>query len=448
MVLDRSWKRAGAVLGLAVVLGVVGCGGGDDDGGGAAEGESVTLSFLVDNSEQAVKPAEALIAAFQKKNPNIKIKLETRPQGGEGDNLVKTRLATQEMTDIFVVQLRLAVPGAEARRRSCSRSTTSRGSSDLDDGVQAGACRRTTRSTARRSAAPSAAASSTTRRSTRSSGLEVPKTWDEFMANNAKIKAAGIDPVAPELRGHVDLAAVRARRLPQRGGRRTRSGPSKYTTNQVKYAQEPAVEGFQHLEEVNKAGLPEQELRLGEVRDGAEPARPGQGRALPDADRRRAEPRDLGPGQDRRHRLLRAARQRRREERRSRCGCRPASTSRRRPRATSSTRPRSSSRSSRAPRAATSQAKAFAPTGPYMVEGLRAARRRAAGDQGPPAVRRRRTTSRRRSSSCRRSRARRWSRSPSRSAPACASADGRRQALRRGRREAGPAARARGLVST
>uniref|UniRef100_UPI0012FB78FC extracellular solute-binding protein n=1 Tax=Sedimentibacter sp. B4 TaxID=304766 RepID=UPI0012FB78FC len=26
-------------------------------------------------------------------------------------------------------------------------------------------------------------------------GLSVPKTWAEFMANNAKIKAAGIDPV-------------------------------------------------------------------------------------------------------------------------------------------------------------------------------------------------------------------------------------------------------------
>ncbi len=26
-------------------------------------------------------------------------------------------------------------------------------------------------------------------------GLQVPKTWDEFMANNAKIKEAGIDPV-------------------------------------------------------------------------------------------------------------------------------------------------------------------------------------------------------------------------------------------------------------
>ena len=54
----------------------------------------VELSFLVANSDQAVKPAEALIAAFEKKNPNINIKLETGPQGTELDNMVKTRLAT------------------------------------------------------------------------------------------------------------------------------------------------------------------------------------------------------------------------------------------------------------------------------------------------------------------------------------------------------------------
>jgi len=79
MVLDRTWKRAGVLATLAIVLAVGGCGGGDDSGG---EGGRVELSFLVDNSDQAVKPAEALIAAFETKNPDIKIKLETRPQGG------------------------------------------------------------------------------------------------------------------------------------------------------------------------------------------------------------------------------------------------------------------------------------------------------------------------------------------------------------------------------
>ena len=109
------------------------------------------------------------------------------------------------------------------------------------------------------------------------------------------------------------------------------------------------------------------------------------------------------------------------QERPDRCGRRAASTSRRPPRATSSTRPRSSWPSSPARTAATSQTKAVTPTGPYAGQGLHAAGRRAAGDQGHAAVLRqagRRPA--RRWSSCRRSRARRWSRSPSRSAPASA----------------------------
>ena len=42
-----------------------------------------------------------MVAAFTEANPNVTIEIETRPGGGEGDNIVKTRLATGEMTDIF-----------------------------------------------------------------------------------------------------------------------------------------------------------------------------------------------------------------------------------------------------------------------------------------------------------------------------------------------------------
>src|SRR5918996_664936 len=80
------WRQGGAPVGSAA----------------GGKGESVELSFLADNAEPTVKQAEALIDAFQTENPNITIELETRPQGGEGDNVVKTRLSTQEMTDIFM----------------------------------------------------------------------------------------------------------------------------------------------------------------------------------------------------------------------------------------------------------------------------------------------------------------------------------------------------------
>ncbi len=40
--------------------------------------------------------------AFEKANPGITVKVETRPGGGDGDNIVKTRLSTGDMTDVFM----------------------------------------------------------------------------------------------------------------------------------------------------------------------------------------------------------------------------------------------------------------------------------------------------------------------------------------------------------
>ena len=84
-------------------------------------------------------------------------------------------------------------------------------------------------------------------------GLQVPKSWDEFMANNAKIKAAGIDPViqtygdtwTSQLFVLADFANVVAAQP---------DWAAKYTANQAKYVDEPAIKGFQRLEAVKKAG--------------------------------------------------------------------------------------------------------------------------------------------------------------------------------------------------
>src|SRR3954471_1689435 len=106
MALHRPRRRVGMLVAACVgCLGLAACGGlGKTDsggGGGGSGGGNVTLSFLVDNSEQTLKPAQALAAAFHARNPNITIKIETRPQGADGDNVVKTRLATGEMSDVF-----------------------------------------------------------------------------------------------------------------------------------------------------------------------------------------------------------------------------------------------------------------------------------------------------------------------------------------------------------
>src|SRR5690606_3766761 len=63
--------------------------------------QSGKLSFLVDNGPQSVAVAEAWVAAFTEQNPDVSIDMEIRPGGGDGDNIVKTRLATGSMADVF-----------------------------------------------------------------------------------------------------------------------------------------------------------------------------------------------------------------------------------------------------------------------------------------------------------------------------------------------------------
>ena len=55
----------------------------------------------VDSTETTVRHRQGLADAFTAENPDITFELEIRPQGTEGDNVVKTRLQTGDMTDLF-----------------------------------------------------------------------------------------------------------------------------------------------------------------------------------------------------------------------------------------------------------------------------------------------------------------------------------------------------------
>ena len=191
---------------------------GDSDSGG--EGGKVELSFLVGNGEQDVKTAEQLVKDFSAKNPDITLKIEARPQGGEGDNLVKTRLSTGDMSDVFVYNTGSLFQAIAPEKNMVP----------LDDQPWVGQLDENFKTTVTAGGkvygAPlgtfMAGAVMYNRAVYDKVGLQVPKTWAEFMANSAKIKAAGYRPDRPDLPGHLDLAAVRAGRLPQRRGGRAR----------------------------------------------------------------------------------------------------------------------------------------------------------------------------------------------------------------------------------
>ena len=70
---------------------------------GSSDDESgkTTISFLTNNDPNNVKIAEAVVKAFEAANDDIDVKVDTRPGGGDGDNLVKTKLSTGDMAEVF-----------------------------------------------------------------------------------------------------------------------------------------------------------------------------------------------------------------------------------------------------------------------------------------------------------------------------------------------------------
>ena len=107
MKFSKSAGRRGTALLATATAGVLltacsaGSLGSSEEGAGGEAG-AVSLTFLVDNSDDTVKAANAVVEAFKASDPNITIKVDTRPGGSDGDNLVKTRLSTGEMSEVFV----------------------------------------------------------------------------------------------------------------------------------------------------------------------------------------------------------------------------------------------------------------------------------------------------------------------------------------------------------
>src|SRR3982750_4647875 len=69
---------------------------------GTAFAQQTTLSLFAPNDQAGVAYTEAMVAAFEAANPDINVEVEVGPGGTERDNMVKSRLATGTMNDVFV----------------------------------------------------------------------------------------------------------------------------------------------------------------------------------------------------------------------------------------------------------------------------------------------------------------------------------------------------------
>lgn len=269
--------RTPATLVLAVVLVSAACSPGDL--GSSDEEGKTTLTFLADNTEATTKEANGLADAFMKKNPDIEIKVELRPQGGEGDNVVKTRLSTGDMAEVFQYNSGSLLQALKPQETLVSL----KGEPYLDNiqdtffptvsvgddvyGVPMGSA--------------SAGGVLYNTKIYDRLGLKVPKTWDEFMANNAKIKAAGVAPViqtykdtwTSQLFVLADFHNVAAAEP---------DFADDYTANKTNYSKSPAAfKGFQRLQEVHDAGYLNKEFASESFEDGLGELAAGKGAHYP-----------------------------------------------------------------------------------------------------------------------------------------------------------------------
>ncbi|HEY1095490.1 MAG TPA: ABC transporter substrate-binding protein [Glycomyces sp.] len=241
--------RAAAGAAAAVLAaGLAACStGGDDDG---------TLNILIDNSEATGSLMQALVDAYTEAHPDVEIELEIRPGGTEGDNIVKTRLQTGDMPDLFFYNsgsLLQALNPAQMLADLNGESYMDNVSDTFKEGVRGGDALY---------GVPVGHAIGGgvlyNLAAYEELGLEVPTTWDAFMANNQAVLDAG--GPAPVIQTYGTESAWTSQLFILADNYNVLAAEpdwaEEYTANEAHFADTPAaLAGFEHLQAVGEAGF-------------------------------------------------------------------------------------------------------------------------------------------------------------------------------------------------
>ncbi|MGF6823789.1 raffinose/stachyose/melibiose transport system substrate-binding protein [Microbacterium sp. ZKA21] len=267
----RVLLAATGVAALAIPLAACSTGGGSADG-------KVEISFLTQNTGTNIEAAEALIAAFEEENPDITVKLESQPAGTEGDNLMKTKLSTGEMEDVFYYN-----SGSLFQALNPDQNLV-----PLDDQPWVGDLIDTMSAVVSTEngiygapfGATQAGAVVYNKKVYADLGLEVPTSWDEFAANNEAIKAAGITPV---IQTYGDTWTSQLFILGDFGNvlAQDPDWADEYTAGNRTYAEEPALQGFANQQAGFEAGWWNEDYASALYDDGARMVATGEGAHYP-----------------------------------------------------------------------------------------------------------------------------------------------------------------------
>jgi raffinose/stachyose/melibiose transport system substrate-binding protein len=297
---SRTGRRGVALTALAAAttLFAAGCSAGSlgsssDQGGGSAG--AVTITWLSGSTDTEVASVKAVIEAFQAANPGITVKTDTRPGGSEGDNIVKTRLSTGEMSEVFTYNngslLQAIKPEQNltplddqpwASQLDPLFADSSKGSDGKIYGGPAG----------------TAFGGGVLYNIPvyKKLGLEIPKTWDEFMKNNEAIKKAGITPVE-QTYGETWTSQLFVLGDYHNVEAQVPDFAQKYTAGQAKYANTPAaLAGFQHIQQVHEAGYFNKDFASAELNDGTKAVADGKAAHYPQLGATAANIENVAPG--------------------------------------------------------------------------------------------------------------------------------------------------------
>ncbi|GAA2753976.1 ABC transporter substrate-binding protein [Amnibacterium kyonggiense] len=262
----RITRSALAVGGVAVLIAsLTGCSGGLGGGSASTGDKSVTsnsdlqhdttITLLTGNDPASIAQGKAYADGFHKAEPKVTVKIDgSKPAGGDGDNYVKTKLSTGDMDDVFLYN-----SGSLFQALDPDKTLQPLGNEPWVEDVDANF--KTTVSTSKGFYGAPVGTSFAggvlyNKKVYAKLGLSVPTTWAQFLANSKKIKAAGITPVL-QTYGDTWTAQLFVLGSFANISAADSSWAKQYTANDAsaKYAKQPALEGFQHTQQVHDLGL-------------------------------------------------------------------------------------------------------------------------------------------------------------------------------------------------
>src|SRR6478735_6386299 len=181
---------AAAALSLTATA-LVACSSNQGTGGG--DDSKVAISFLAPSDAQTATLAQDLAAAFEKENPNVDVSIDNFPAGTDGNNVIKTKLSTGTMNDVFFFNSGALMQTLDPDKTLVDL-TDEAWQKDVTDDFKSVV------STANGIYGAPLGSSQAggimyNKKVYDQLGLSVPTTWDEFISNSEKIKAAGIAPI-------------------------------------------------------------------------------------------------------------------------------------------------------------------------------------------------------------------------------------------------------------